>query len=159
MSFKTAANTPMSAFLDQAIEIASLSQLDSRLVELVQAGLEISNGALVLRRNLLRNIHLLNIGDPTGSEAATNEVHLDEYVQESNWAVECVSQGILLARGVLTASRKHTATPVEAVIAVDEGGPDHLPSSTFRFYCLRVGDRWLADDIELYREAILSIQS
>ena len=158
-SEKMSSNRPMSAYLNQAIEIARLSSLDPRLEGLVEAGLEECEGVIVFRRNLQRNIHLLKPDDPTDSEAAINEVPLDYYFQGPDWAIKCVSQGILLAREVLAASRRLTAATVETVIAVNKGGSDHLPSSTFRFYCLRAGDRWLADDIELYDEAILTIQS
>lgn len=153
-------NRAMSALLDRAVEVAELGVLDPRLEGLASEGMESREGALVLHRNARQNSHLFKADDLTGSEAAINELHLDDYFNGQEWPIQCVGQGILLARRIFEDSREITTNTIEAVIAVQAGMADGiLPSATFRFYCLRPDDRWLADDIELYGEAILTIQS
>lgn len=122
-------------------------------------GLMTHHGAAFLASGLRRNAHLLRADDLTGSQAAINAIHLDRIGDGAHWATACVDQGIQFARHILQLIEPASRHAVVFVISVNDGTVGTPRSSVFRFYQEWPGESaWLADDLELYPEAVLRLR-
>jgi hypothetical protein len=153
-------NDPMRALRESAEGIIRTGRLSGWLPSLLTDGLIVIDDGVYFSAALKSNSHLpkSQMGK-TAHEVLVNKVHLDEVVdvRSEGWEVECVGQGVTLARRVLAAAQLLTSFPIDVVISVDQTG--EFPSSTFRFYVHRPDDQWMNDDLNGFSEAVLIVSA
>jgi hypothetical protein len=108
----------------EAEALIGVAQLHPDLVQLVDDGFTVADGAVFFARELRLNDRLRTDGlDRTGQEALINKIHLDDLidVDSPGWAADCVAQGVLLAARVLEATAAITTLPIDVVVTVEPG--------------------------------------
>ena len=118
------------------------------LKELIAFGMVDVEGCVCLK-SLLGRAHVsrADFPDATGYECFVNHIHLDEYVSTNMIAV-----GIALLNEISGTLRRGFADrSFQGIIAADES------SCALRFHTVRLGEQWLADDLDAYEECICVI--
>lgn len=136
------------------------SQMTESLARAVLGdGVTTRSGAAFLTSGLRRNAHLFRADDLTGSQAAINAIHLDQFVHGDRWAAECVRLGVQLARGILDRVDPDERQGLEFVISAADRSPGTLRCSVVRFYQHWPEEPpWLAEDLDVYIEAVLRLR-
>lgn len=135
-------------------------RLDPHIQAELDKGLMIQDGCLLLVSQLhnIRQSSVASLGGPTGFEGYINKLPLDclidradrsaswpAFVGTSEWAARCLTQGILLGRGVASAAADLAGKPVDIWMSVDYGPDEEYPSAAFRFVTYRADDLWVGD--------------
>jgi hypothetical protein len=136
--------------------------LDSRLHELVSAGVVVDDDRLYLRALLEVRDGGRERFDRSGHESWVNAVHLDEVVNDdaAEWAARCVAQGLLLAEQVhRSIPPLHEPAVVDYVISADPGNEgETYPSSSFEFYRHRADEPPMLAEISSFAQPLLRIR-
>lgn len=127
-------------------------ELDPRLAALLDGGFEDHGGCVVLAcfTDSARRTSVAAFGDETGFEAFVNHVHIEDELR-GTMESDALRQAVLYARRLcheLTVAYPDDA--FEIVVAVSD-------SCTVRFHKVRSPQSWLAEDIESYEEAVMTL--
>jgi hypothetical protein len=153
-------NDPMRSLRESAETVIRTGRMAGWLASLLADGLVVVDECVYFSSALKSNSHLSRerMGK-TGHESLVNKINLDNVIGDHSdgWEVECVGQGVTLAREVLSAAQLLTPLPIDVVISVTQTG--EFPSSTFRFYVHRPDDLWVHDDLSGFSEAVLIVRA
>ena len=125
------------------------------LEEVLSEGLSYSDGCVLLKSQL--RVAGLNIRarfeDETGYECFVNHIHLEDLVLTSDRCL-LFEQALLFGNEVAGLKSKiGVLEPLEFII-IEDGA-----EVSVRFHMVRMGQSWLSDNIEGYREAVAAIRS
>jgi hypothetical protein len=89
--------------------------------------------------------------DETGYESFVNHVHLEDFLPSAG-ACYLLAQALAFADALSVAKADAgISEPLEFILAGDDDGMN------VRFHVYREGQRWLADDLDEYEEAVAAI--
>lgn len=141
-------NTPMKELL---ASVAVLPPTHPALAAIIDEGLEVRGGCYFLAALLRKttSVSRSNFIDCTGYECFVNSIHIEDYDDKAP-----LPQAIQFVLGVFAAwhTWRHTSSLV-AIIGVNES------SVVVKFHAKRPTERWLCDDIELYDDPTMSVES
>ncbi|MHB1837545.1 MAG: hypothetical protein ACYCXW_21580, partial [Solirubrobacteraceae bacterium] len=124
--------------------------LAAGLAATLREGFVNRDGLVVLRRYAESADRARGHDDATGVEALANHVHVEDELPDAT-RDELLTQTWRFA--VVLAAALGDAYPDDEFVVI-VGVSD---SCTVRFHKLRSAERWLAEDIESYQEAVLSL--
>jgi hypothetical protein len=120
--------------------------------------LGVLGGGFVLRSDCLilaslekkcSSVSVSDFPDRTGYECFVNVIHVDDYVDS-----DYLSYSISFALALIECWRENElGGDIRVVVSNDELG------GVVRFHLIREGENWVAENIELYEEAILIVDS
>ncbi|MDO7902972.1 hypothetical protein ACE1YR_13110 [Pseudomonas sp. K1(2024)] len=126
--------------------------LERELLEIVDAGLMVSEGCVLLKylQRLSAGAAVSDFQDCTGYECFVNSLHIDDYVS-GNYVV----QAFLFVFKVFALWRNFNAMSgdIAAIVLVDDFGV------VVKFHFCRDSEFWLANDLQKYEEAVLYMLS
>ena len=126
-------------------------ELNHGLSEIIASGFEEKNGCFFLKEciNIVSNVSVNNFPDKTGYECFINSINIDDYVQE-----DYLAQGIYFVQKVFHQWDKlKNNHMLIAILSLDDFG------LKVKFHVQRLGESWLADELEDYEESILMVDS
>jgi hypothetical protein len=108
---------------------------------------EYVDGSVLLKQEFQGTQHVKpsDFQDRTGYESFINHVHL-RFEQSRESLVSCLRYTIALQTGL---ARLQPRRHFQIIVAVDEG------DCTVRFHEVRIGESWVAENLEGYSEALL----
>jgi len=144
------ANARMKALLDKLG--SEPVELPQKLARIASEKLIAQEGCYFAKSLYLRKgrANLAMFPDATGYECFVNHIHVDDYTEphsvlgQLRMALSLIDQ----CRGCWLHSQSDQL-PIRFIVSCDES------SCTFRFHVIRAGQKWEADDLEGYAEAVL----
>jgi hypothetical protein len=138
--------------------MAGTTNLSSELLKLVEPGVTVIGGAVLLKEleKLAKSTKPDNFPDLTGYECFVNHVHIEDYLSDAERGLNTLlKQGIALANKIVEElSSSFPDKPFKAIVAANESG------CSVRFHLIRNGENWLSDDLDKYgQEAILVLET
>jgi hypothetical protein len=128
--------------------------LAEKLWSILREGLVYTDGCVLLRSQLglTQPDVRQQFQDETGYECFINHVHLEDILASDDTCV-LLDQAFAFANA-LSALKADAgiSEPLEFIISSDEG------EVNVRFHSVRLGQGWLADNLEAYEEAVAAIQ-
>lgn len=121
------------------------------LLELILQGFYMKDGCFFLTELEKRktNATLSNFQDKTGYECFINSLHIDDYVQDHYLEYSC-----LFVNEIFNSWKKSgLEKAIVAIVSIDELG------AVVKIHLARNNEKWLGDDLDLYEEAIFTIDS
>ena len=161
---------PLRVLAQRFLESGSL---DPRVQAELDKGLTVRDGCLLFVSQLhnIQQTSVASLGGPTGFEGYINKLPLDwlihradssdawlAFVGTSEWAANCLAQGLMLGHGVASAAAELSGVQVDVWMSVDYGRDEAYPSATFRFVTHRPDDLW-AVDLAGFKQPVLRMTS
>ena len=145
-------NSAMSALIARCNP--STAELSPALTKVVEEGVFCQQNLVLLasQSRLVQSSVQEELGDETGYECFVNDLHLEDVLgpsTECSQLEQALAFGRELARIWVNAGKDGSLL---FIIAGNEG------EINIRFHRVRVGQAWLADDLETYREPVAAIE-
>ncbi len=147
-------NRRMAALQPPSVDALPVGRdLDAGLAAVLDDGFEQVAGCVVFSRfaDSARRIGVAQCGDETGFEAFVNHVHVEDELPAASPSDLLEEAGLFVSRLADQLKRAYPDEPFVVILAVSD-------SCTVRFHKVRTGQSWLADDIEDYDEAVMSLR-
>jgi len=101
-------------------------------------------------------IDVTPLHDSTGFECSANSLHVEDYLEAQPGGYSLAPIALACARRLASHLRQWVADPCRIIVNVRPADG----TSTLRFHKIRAGERWIADDLEGYRdEAVLVLDT
>ncbi|AOB31662.1 hypothetical protein AKI39_14640 [Bordetella sp. H567] len=141
-------NAPMKELLGA---VAVLPQIHPALTAIIDEGFDVRAGCYFLAALLRKatNVSRSSFIDCTGYECFVNSIHIEDYDDQAPLA-----QAVQFISRVFSGWRTWTYT--SSLVAIVGGNES---SVVVKFHAKRPTERWLSDDIELYDDPTMSVES